>query len=289
VAALVVGGLGYLAAQPPAGTLHAQQTLYSAVQVSEREWADGRLVREMFQNGGSSSAEYVDTGEPAHGYVTASQRVMEPVVDDVGSALVLGGAALSLPVAFLARRPDMRITVVEIDPVVTELAAEYFAYGRRSHPGIRVVHDDARVFLRGTSERFDLVYMDVFDHLLTVPWTLVTADALRELADRLAPGGFFMANVLSPLEGPGVGFLEYFRATLDSVFGEVHIYVADPELDAGVTQNLIVVASLAPGGTPPAEWAEEAGVGTADRVLTDDWAPVEYLQAKVFLGGLGWR
>jgi spermidine synthase len=289
VGALALIGIGYLAARPGPDTLHAQQTLYSAVQVTEREWADGRLVREMFQNGGSSSAEYVDTGEPAHEYVTTSLELLEPVLDDIASALVLGGAALTLPVALRARRPGMHVTVVEIDPVVTELASRYFSYGDEPQPGIEVVHEDARLWLRRSEKRFDLVYLDVFDHLLTVPWTLVTLEALRDMAARLDSDGLFAANVLSPLAGPGVGFLEHLWATLEEVFGEVHVYLTDPELDPLVTQNLIVVASPRPGGTPPAPWATEAGVAPAERVLSDAWAPVEYLQAKVFLRGLGWR
>jgi spermidine synthase len=287
--ALLLAAMGLTASRSGAGTLHAQQTLYSAVQVTEREWADGRRVREMFQNGGSSSAEYVDTGEPAHEYVTASQRLVEPVIDEVESMLVLGGAALSLPVAFQHRSPDLRITVVEIDPVVTELAGRYFAYGEAEYPNIDVVHEDARVFLRAAGEQFDLLYLDVFDHLLTVPWTLVTEDALTDMSARLRPDGLFVANVLSPLTGPGAGFLEHFKATLDAVFGEVHIYLTDTEMDPVVTQNLIVMASPRPEGTPPATWAQEAQVAPGARVLTDDWAPVEYLQAKVFLRGLGWR
>jgi predicted membrane-bound spermidine synthase len=288
VGALILGGLGWAASRPGPGTLAARQTLYASVQVTEREWADGRVVREMFQNGGSSSAEYVDTGEPAHGYVFTSQRLLEPVIDEVESMLVLGGAALTLPVAFEHRRPGLAITVVEIDPAVTRLAEEYFAYGEGSYPGIDVVHEDARVFLRSSDASYDVVYLDVFDHLLTVPWTLVTVDALRDMAARLTPDGLFVANVLSPLEGPGVGFLAHFRATLDEAFGEVHVYLSDPDLDAAVTQNLIVVASPRRGRTPAAEWAVEATVAPAGRILTDAWAPVEYLQAKVFLRGLGW-
>jgi spermidine synthase len=288
VGALILTGLGWAVSRPGAGTLHAQQTLYSSVRVTERRWADGRVVREMFQNGGSSSAEYVDTGEPAHGYVATSQRVLEPVIGDLGSVLVLGGAALSLPVALEHARPGLRITVVEIAPVVTELAARYFAYGEGSYPGIEVIHEDARVFLRSSEERYDLVYLDVFDHLLTVPWTLVTAEALHDMAARLSPDGLFMANVLSPVEGPGVAFLAHLHATLEDAFASVHVYRSDPDLDPEVTQNLIVVASPRPGGTPAAEWAVEATVAPAERILTDAWAPVEYLQAKVFLRGLGW-
>jgi predicted membrane-bound spermidine synthase len=287
VAALVLGSLGLLAARPPQGTLAARQTLYSSVSVAEREWEDGRLVREMFQNGGSSSAEYVDTGEPAHEYVTVSLEVLASVVPRVDSMLVLGGAALSLPVAFQARRPSMHVDVVELDPVVTELAAEHFTYGRAVRPNIRVVHEDARLHLRSTEATYDIVYLDVFDHLLTVPWTMVTREALVDMAARLEDDGLFVANVLSPLEGPGVGFLERLGATLEDVFAETRMYLADPGTEPGVTQNLVIVAAKRPGMIPDGPWPVSP-VAPAGRPLTDAWAPVEYLQAKVFLRGLGW-
>jgi spermidine synthase len=287
LAALAVGGLGFVAARLPEGTLAARQTLYSSVSVTEREWTDGRLVREMFQNGGSSSAEYVDTGEAAHVYVHVSERLLEPVIDRVESMLVLGGAALSLPVAFQARRPDMAIDVVEIDPVVTRLAIEYFTYGSASYPRIRVVHDDARVYLRASQSTYDIVYLDVFDHLVTVPWTMVTREALADMAARLEPDGLFVANVLSPLDGPGVGFIERLRATLDEVFVETRVYRARPEADLSVTQNLVVIATKRAEALPDVDWPE-ARVESSGRPLTDAWAPVEYLQAKVFLRALGW-
>jgi spermidine synthase len=288
VAALALGGAGHASSRPGAGTLHAEQTVYSAVRVTEREWSDGRLVREMFQNGGSSSAEYVDTQESAHQYVTASLLLLEPVIDEVESMLVLGGAALTLPVVFQKRRPGMRIDVVEIDPAVTELAERYFAYERAQYPNIHVHHEDGRVWLRRASGTHDVVYLDVFDHLLTVPWTMVTEEALRDMAARLAPDGIFVANILSPLAGPGVGFLERFRATLQEVFAVERVYRTDPGIAPIVTQNLVVMASNDPGALPRAS-LREIDVLAAGRPLTDAWAPVEYLQAKVFLRGLGWR
>jgi hypothetical protein len=87
-----------------------------------------------------------------------------------------------------------------------------------------------------------------------------------------------------------VGFLERFRATLQEVFAVERVYLtdADPQMDPLVTQNLIVLASNAPDALPPVT-LREAGVSASGRPLTDAWAPVEYLQAKVFLRGLGWR
>lgn len=285
--ALGLGALGVAGSRPGPTTLFQTQTLYASVQVTETEWADGRRVRELWQNGGSSSAEYVDTGDPAHVYVDASGLILEPVIGNVHSMLVLGGAALSLPVAFERWRPGLRIDVVEIDPVVTGLAREYFAFGKGAYPNIRVFHDDARVHLRKSDERYDLIYLDVFDHLLTVPWTMVTVEALSEMADHLEPGGLFVANVLSPLAGSGVGFLQRFRATLGEVHPEVRVYVTDAKGSPEAIQNLIVVAG-GKDALPDIAWPQAAW-GPAGRPLTDAWAPVEYLQAKVFLGGVRWN
>lgn len=288
LAVLGVPALGLLTSGTPADTLHAEQTLHTAVTVTEREWSDGRLVRELWQNGGSSSAEYVGSGDPAHVYAITSLEMLEPIIDRVDRALVLGGAALTLPVALEELRPDIAVDVVEIDPAVTRLAEAYFEYGRAERPGIRVVHDDARLVLRRSDAEYDVVYLDVFDHLLTVPWTMVTREALSDMAARLAPGGIFMANVLSPLDGPGTAFLERFRATLEAVFAESHVYVTDPTLDRRATQNLIVVAANDSGAIPPLGWPE-ASVEADGRPLSDAWAPVEYLQARVFFQGLRWR
>jgi predicted membrane-bound spermidine synthase len=287
LAAIALPSLGFLASTLPPDTLFAEQTLYSSLAVTERPWADGRLVRELWQNGGSSSAEYA-SGEPAHTYAVASLEIVEDRLDSVERILVLGGAGLTLPVAFLERHPAAIVDVVEIDPEVTRVASTYFAFGRAPRPGIRVVHDDARVVLRASDATYDLVYLDVFDHLLTVPWTMVTREALEGISARLAPDGWFMANVLSPVAGPGTAFLERFRATLESEFGDVRVYLTDPALDPGATQNLVVVAAHARGTIPDLPWMD-VGVPARGRPLTDAWAPVEYLQARVFMQGLRWR
>ena len=116
---------------------------------------------------------------------------------------------------------------------------------------------------------------------------MVTVEALTEMTDHLEADGLFMANVLSPLAGPGLGFIERFQATLQEVFPAVVIYPATPNSDAEVTQNLVVVAALDAQALPDVDWPR-AGIGAAGRPLTDAWAPVEYLQAKVFLAGLTW-
>ena len=117
---------------------------------------------------------------------------------------------------------------------------------------------------------------------------MVTREALQEMSGALASEGVFMMNVLSPLEGPGTAFLARFQTTLDAVFADVRVYLTDPNTDAGATQNLIVLATVEEGVLPELRWVE-APVPAAGEPLTDGWAPVEYLQAKVFAQGLRWR
>jgi predicted membrane-bound spermidine synthase len=286
--AVVLAGLGLAAGRPAPEVLFRTQTLHASVQVTERVWADGRRVRELWQNGGSSSAEYVDTGRPAHRYALLSLDLLGPRLPRLERMLVLGGAALTLPVALVRAAPGLEVDVVEIDPVVTELARSYFAFGESPRPGISVVHDDARAFLRRSGEVWDVVYLDVFDHFLTVPWTLVTREALRSMEARLAPDGLLMANVLTPLEGPGAGFLDRLLATAGEVFGAVRAYPADPEVAPGAVQNVVVVAARRGAelpSDPPVPALEWGGQGPP---LTDDWAPVEYLQGRLFLEGVRW-
>lgn len=304
LAAVLAGGLGAVGPGDAVGVLHREETVYGSIQVTEREWSDGRAVRELWQNGGSSSAEEVLTGEAAHAYIHASLEVLEPRLPDVDSALVLGGAALSLPVELVRRNSGVAVDVVELDPAVTRLAEEYFAYGRLEEDDrIRVVHDDARRFLERARGRWDLIYLDVFDHLVTVPWTVVTVEALEAVETRLAPGGIVMANVLSPLEGPGADFLRRLLATWGETFPEVRAYVVPPddgggppphdaggvsEGDPGATRNVLLVAARDPGVlSGPA--LLRVPVAAQGPPLTDRWAPVEYLQAKLFVEGLRWR
>lgn len=285
VAMLLLGSIGGVA---DPRILHREQTPHGSIWVTETEWEDGRTVREMWQNGASSSAEEVATGRPAHRYVVESVEILEALGAGDGRALVLGGGALTLPTEIVRRWPEARVEVVEIDPAATRLAREYFAFGDRA-PEARptVIHGEARRFLASTADRYDVIYLDVFDHLVTVPWTLVTVEALTLARERLREGGVMMANVLSPVEGRGTAFLGRALATFEEVFDEVvAVPIGASVARPGATINVLVVAGEGP--LPLRDAPHLESVDRAAPPLTDAHAPVEYLQARVFLEGLRW-
>ena len=286
VAAILAGALGLGRGAPVAGVLHTQETVYGSIQVVESRWADGRRVRELKQNGGSSSAEEVETGAPAHRYAQISLELIDSLSPD--SLLFLGGGALTLPVAVSRLLPESRVDVVELDPVATELARRYFSFGAAGPPGVYVHHGDARVYLGRSRARYDVVYLDVFEDLVTVPWTLVTVEALRSIRERLTPDGVFLANVLTPLEGSGAEFLRRLLGTVEIVFRSVRAYPVFPQLDGAAIQNVVIVASASSETLPPTRHLRVV-LPPSGPALVDDHAPVEYLQARLFMEGLKWR
>lgn len=291
VVALAALVLGVAAPGAGDGVLAAEQTVYTSLVVREGVWEDGRPILEMRQSGASSSIEYADDGAPAHPYALASLAWIDGWSFGGGAPeriLVVGGAALTLPLALARRYPDARIDVIEVDPRATELAREHFAVG--SDPAaerISVTHGAGRYVLETTEDQWDLIYIDAFDHLVTVPWTLVTREAFTTMTERLMPGGVVLANVLAPLDGPGRAFMERLLATAEASAETVRAYRVQPDQELGVVQNVLLVVASEPELPQPPE-ALRVPVAAAGRPLTDAWAPIESLQARVFTRGLGW-
>lgn len=99
---------------------------------------------------------------------------------------ITAGAALLHPVE--------RVTVLEIVPEVIAAARDYFGEANLSivtSPRVRILAEDARHFLSGSAQKFDVIVGDLF-----VPWrrgeaSLYTADQFKAARRALAPGGVF--------------------------------------------------------------------------------------------------
>src|SRR5207244_3439262 len=131
-------------------------------------------------------------------------------------ALFLGGGPYVFPRRLLAVRPDAVAEVAEIDPGVTRAATD--AMGLPASPPFRVVHEDARTFVRDLpagSPPYDLVYGDAFN-AYSVPFHLTTVEFARAVKARMAPDGVYLVNVIDVFDS-GL-FVGAFRETLSRVF-----------------------------------------------------------------------
>lgn len=88
-------------------------------------------------------------------------------------------------------RPGQHFTFFEIDPGVVRIAQDpaYFSYLRDSRAGITTVTGDGRLSLSRTpAGSFDLIVLDAFSSD-AIPVHLLTEEAIRMYAGRLAAGG----------------------------------------------------------------------------------------------------
>jgi spermidine synthase len=181
--------------------------------------------------------------------------------------------------------PDMKMTAVELDPAVVQIADQYFNV--RPEANFDIAVEDGRVFLTRASERYDIILIDAYRGPF-VPFHLLTSEFYRLVAARLAPGGVAVQNV-----EPSTMLFDSAVTTIKSAFDHVVFFAGEgnivilaydgPEKDEAALQQIaaerqaqyrfrydltdILKRRFAPRFNQKAT------------PLTDDFAPVEYLKA----------
>jgi spermidine synthase len=218
---------------------------------------------------------------------------------DARRVLFIGLGGGSAPKRFFRDFPRLDLQVVEIDPVVRDVAYRYFRLPRT--PRLRVEVEDGRRFLARTDERWDVIAVDAY-YADSIPFHMATAEFVELARSRLAPGGVIVANVIGSITGPTSRLFRSFVRTYRAVFPTVvvHPVILDESEDHTAQRNLMLMATDAPapqkaflqrrwreirGRAPSAPDLEkairdryDAFVPTRDDpVLTDDYAPTDAL------------
>jgi spermidine synthase len=166
----------------------------------------------------------------------------------------------------LIKGPNVDITVVEIDPVIEEVAANYFDF--TPGKGVKIVIDDARVFLQRNEEQFDLVIIDLYRGASSDPfvWTKEMYELIKK---SLRPDGIVSINSFGVLLQRGT-LLDDFVATVKSVFPHV---VVCSEFSA-IFRNVVIYASQTNQLATLGDELQQQGA-----VITDRHNWVEYKHA----------
>jgi len=205
------------------------------------------------------------------------------------SAFFIGGGSYSIPRAWAETGVKAQVTVAEIDPAVTEIAARDFWFDPATAD---IRHLDARLALAAEPARYDVIIGDAFTDI-AVPAHLVTREFFELVAARLTPDGVYLMNIIDHADG--LRALAAIVRTLQGVFPVVEIW-AEPNT-AGADDRLVFIvlagqtataSRLLTGPAPDfrraarlSTQAAEALVARLDPpVLTDDFAPIDRLMAR---------
>ena len=202
---------------------------------------------------------------------------------------IIGGGTYTVPRAWVEMGEPVEVTVAEVDPLVTEVAAESFWFDPES---VRVVHADARIVLAREDRRYDLILGDAFTDIAAPPH-LITREFFELASARLNPDGSFLMTIIDHMDRLDV--LAALTLTAREVFDVVEIW-ADPSHDPSLGRRVFLMVA----GDSPSSVAQIAHEGPEPRravrvsasslqailddrkpiILTDDFAPIDRLLGR---------
>ena len=264
-------------------------TAYNRIWIYDRIDKDtNKPVKTMGINNENHSSMFLDSDELVNEY-TKYYHLAKHFNPDFEKALIFGGAGYSFPKDFLLKYPLATIDVVEIDPKVTDLAKKYF--NLKENPRLSIYHEDGRVFLNETQEKYDVIFGDAFSSRYSIPYQLTTKEVVQKKFDILNNDGVVVLNIISTIDGEKGKFLRAEYATYKSVFPQVYLFPVTVKNNGFYIQNIILVALKSE--EKPAFMSEDLQLNEYLKhlwtreikmdvpVLTDDYAPVDYYIYKV--------
>jgi spermidine synthase len=172
--------------------------------------------------------------------------------------LFIGAGGGIGPRTFREMDPDLQVDVVDIDRKVLEIARDYFHMPEGD--GLRTVARDGRMFLRDAEPGYDAIVLDAFTIGGRIPFHLATREAFELCRDKLAPGGVFVMNINSAVDGSNAGIFRSISATLQQVFPAVQAFAHEWRFDPDPERSRNILFFATQDGQAPSreEWIARA-------------------------------
>lgn len=135
--------------------------------------------------------------------------------------LLIGLGGGTFPRFVRAQRPEAHIDVVELDPIVADVAVHDLGF--KTDPELVLHIADGRAFVEQATDHWDVIVLDAYS-ADNIPMALATRSFLAAVKKRLAPDGVVLANLWS--EHVNDHYMDMLR-TYEAVFPEVHVVAPD--------------------------------------------------------------
>ncbi|HEX7151577.1 MAG TPA: fused MFS/spermidine synthase [Thermoanaerobaculia bacterium] len=253
---------------------------YHRVTVRERQ---GSVRVLNFALATQSSMRLDDPLGPGNPY-TDSMHITRFMRPQLRRVLIIGLGGGTTAKQFVHYYPDVHVDVVEVDPVVVDVAQKYF--GVQTSERLRIYTGDGRMFLKHSKQKWDLIIIDAYTtnrYGDTIPAHLATREFFEEVSRHLNDGGVLHYHCAFG----GSKLLLALQKTIASVFGSTYV-TAGEILASDVAlltspEEALARASSTPAGKLPTFAEHLRGLqpyaAKADvPLLTDDYAPVDTLR-----------
>lgn len=276
--------------EPETNLLYHKDSPYGQIKV-----LDFGERRYLLINGTTQSMVNPKTGESDSQYAQAFEAAA--LARPQGKrGLVVGVGAGNL-IMELERRYGWTVDGVDIDPDVVAVARRFFSFAPKGHVAV----EDGRGYFEKKHGEYAAIFLDAFGPEAP-PYHLFTRESFEAAHGALQPGGIFAINLVTLVDKPGDDAWRATYKTLQTVYPNVRAYRGSDSY-----LGLANVLFFASDGPLPLEKTEKgareqirpaiaamnahelsAPPGDLDAVavLTDDYAPLEFLLART---AVEWR
>lgn len=149
--------------------------------------------------------------------------------------LVIGAGGFSLSAE---NTYGNQFTYVDIDPAIYNIANQHFIDKIKG----KFVAQDARLFFKSTTEKYDVILLDAYSNGSAVPFHLLTREYFQSVREALKPDGAIVMNVIAnPL------FKRNYMKRLDNTINTVFLNCMKmPEEYADKLVNILYVCKSTP-------------------------------------------
>jgi len=273
--------------------IYEAESQYHYVRVTKK----GSALTLYFKRGpGAARQSVIDLKHPHQLELEYTQMAFIGLafIDEPKRVLVVGLGGGAIPTLLRHHYPRLPIDVVEIDPMVRDVAKKYFYF--RDKPPTRAIIADGRVWVRRAARqriRYDIVVLDAYTGTY-IPPHLMSKEFLGQVGDIVAPGGCIVSNVHTSNR-----LYEYEQRTYAATFPQNYtflgvkssnaILVSRKEQEPVLTERELKLrakmlqekhkfhfdlAKMAAMFSTKKDWKEEGDI------LTDDFSPVNLLRIR---------
>lgn len=161
------------------------------------------LPMSVYNSQTNEMAEYID-------YIN-NNFIYNMPTDKIRKILVLGAGG------FTAGLNDTfnDYTFVDIEHTLKDVVEKYFL-GRPLTSNKRFIVQDASQYLKNTTEKYDLIILDVYSNSFQIPEGLITAEFMERIKSRVAENGIIIMNMIV-----SQSFTDKYSQVFDNTFHTV--------------------------------------------------------------------
>jgi len=209
-----------------------QETPYSSLIVTEKN-----NFRTMYIDGAVHSGMDLEDPYKLVLSYTKSFHLANLINPEIDQVLFVGGGGFSGPKSFFHHYDHVKIDVSEIDPVVIQVAKDYFfvPYNNR----LSIINEDSRVHLTKTETQYDAIILDAYKGY-NIPFHLMTEEFYQLLDEKLSKDGIVVSNFVGTIEGDNSKLFQATYKTMSGIFPEVYVFPSNVH-SIGSRQNITLL------------------------------------------------